>query len=488
MLPYTWSACVAPVWELCTASMNTDFASLSLSPDLLLVVKELGFDQLTPIQAQSIPLLLEGKDLIGQSKTGSGKTAAFALPMLNQLDMRSRALRGLVLCPTRELSAQVAREIRKLGRRHRGLQVLVLSGGEPLGPQAGALERGAHLAVGTPGRVLDHLRRGILDLSQIRTIVLDEADRMLEMGFEEDMQEILGAAPENRQTVLFSATFPRSIETMSRAYQVEPVRVTVEGEPEAAQNIEQRYLTIEPERKLLALRFILASHPHESALVFCNFKAGVAELEKALSRAGMSVASLHGDLEQYDRDQVLAKFRNGSTRVLVATDVAARGLDVKDLDLVINYDLPSQPEIYVHRIGRTGRAGSSGLSVSIATDREKAKLRAIEALTGIALQRIDMTDGDVQPEVALEAKTLAREAKMDTLQISGGRKEKVRPGDILGALTGEAGNLQAADVGKIEIHDHFSYVAVARTVSEQAFMSLSEGRIKGRKFRVRRVD
>jgi len=467
--------------------MNTDFGSLSLSPDLLAVVAELGFEKLTPIQAESIPLLLDGKDLIGQSKTGSGKTAAFALPMLNRLDMRTRALKGIVLCPTRELSAQVAREMRRLGRRHRGLQVLVLAGGEPLAPQAGALERGAHLAVGTPGRVLDHLRRGILDLSQIETIVLDEADRMLDMGFEEDMQEILGAAPARRQTVLFSATFPRSIESMSQAYQVNPVRVTVEGEPEAEANIEQRFITTEPEQKLLTLRWVLAHHPHESALIFCNFKASVAELEKTLSRAGMSAASLHGDLEQYDRDQVLAKFRNGSTRVLVATDVAARGLDVTDLDLVINYDLPSQPEIYVHRIGRTGRAGKSGLAVSIATDREKQKLRAIEELTGVSMERIRMTQGDEQPEVALEQKALAREAKMDTLQISGGRKEKVRPGDILGALTGEAGNLQAADVGKIEIHDHFSYVAVSRAVSEVAFTSLSEGRIKGRKFRVRRV-
>ncbi len=471
-----------------TDAGNSDFRSLPLSPDLLAVVAELGFEKLTPIQAESIPLLLDGKDLIGQSKTGSGKTAAFALPMLHKLNMQTRALKGLVVCPTRELSAQVAREMRKLGRRHRGLQVLVLAGGEPLRPQASALERGAHLAVGTPGRILDHLRRNILDLSQIETIVLDEADRMLDMGFQEDMEEILGKAPTPRQTVFFSATFPRSIESMSGAYQSDPVRVTIEDEADEQPDIRQLYVTAEAEQKVLALRWVLAHHPHESALIFCNFKASVAELEKTLSKAGMSVASLHGDLEQYDRDQVMAKFRNSSTRILVATDVAARGIDVKDLDLVVNFDLPSQPEIYVHRIGRTGRAGKAGLSVSIATEREKSKVRAIEEVTGVSIERISMSSGDAQPEVAVLSQVLARDAKMDTIQISGGRKEKVRPGDILGALTGDAGNLQATEIGKIEIHDHFSYVAVSRDVSEAAIKSLSEGKIKGRKFRVRRID
>jgi len=467
--------------------MTTDFSSLGLLPDLLTVVAELGFNKLTPIQAESIPLLLAGKDLIGQSKTGSGKTAAFALPMLHKLNMQSRELKGLVLCPTRELSAQVAREMRKLGRRHRGLQVLVLAGGEPLRPQASALERGAHLAVGTPGRILDHLRRGILDLRSVETIVLDEADRMLDMGFQEDMEEILRAAPAPRQTVFFSATFPRSIEAMSHAYQTEAVRITIEDESEAQPDIRQLVVRAEAEDKLRTLRWVLAHHPHESALIFCNFKASVAELEKTLSKAGMSVASLHGDLEQYDRDQVMAKFRNASTRILVATDVAARGIDVQNLDLVINYDLPSQPEIYVHRIGRTGRAGKAGLSVSLSTAREQSKVEAIQEITGIPMERISMSAAGEQPEVAPLAQVLSREAKMETIQISGGRKEKVRPGDILGALTGEAGGLQATDIGKIEIHDHFSYVAVAKSVSQAAVESLCEGRIKGRKFRARLV-
>jgi ATP-independent RNA helicase DbpA len=467
--------------------MITDFRALPLAPALLEVVAELGFETLTPVQAESIPVLLAGKDLIGQSKTGSGKTAAFALPMLHRLEMRSRALKGLVICPTRELSAQVAREMRKLGRRHPGLQVLVLAGGEPLRPQASALERGAHLAVGTPGRILDHLRRDILDLSQLDTIVLDEADRMLEMGFQQDIEEIMASAPKRRQTVLFSATFPRSIESMSHAYQTNPARITIAEDTGDKPDIAQRVMFVEPEQKMLALRFILGQHPHESALIFCNFKAGVTALEQTLSRVGMSVGSLHGDLEQYDRDQVMAKFRNASTRILVATDVAARGLDVKDLDLVVNYDLPSQPEVYVHRIGRTGRAGKSGVAVSLATERERSKLRSIEALTQAPIETISLRSDTEQLEVAAPSQELARDAKMDTLQISGGRKEKVRPGDILGALTGEAGKLEAAQVGKIEIHDHFSYVAVARTISEVALERLREGRIKGRKFRVRRV-
>lgn len=465
--------------------MTLEFQSLPLSADLLAVIAELGFTALTPIQAQTIPVLLEGKDLVGQSKTGSGKTAAFAIPMLQKLDMERRDLKGLVLCPTRELCAQVAREIRRLGRRHKGLQVLELAGGTALRPQAHALWRGAHLAVGTPGRVLDHLQKRTLDLRGLDTLVLDEADRMLDMGFEDEMSAILAATPATRQTVFFSATFPRTFEAMSHQFQRDPVRVTVESEAEDTRQIRQVLVTAEPTDKLAALQWVLAAHPHESALIFANMKVTVQELERTLTKAGVSVAALHGDLEQFDRDQVLARFRNASTRVLVATDVAARGLDVKDLDLVVNYDLPAQPEIHVHRIGRTGRAGKTGLSVSIATPREDAKVQNIEKLTGVVMERLSMDDAAPTPEV--QAVGLARDARMDTIQISGGRKEKVRPGDILGALTGEAGGLAASDVGKIEIHDHFSYVAVSRDVSRAAVRSLIDGTIKGRKFQARLV-
>ncbi len=462
------------------ASVSSDFASLALSPSLLAVVEELGYLELTPIQAKAIPVLLEGRDLIGQSKTGSGKTAAFALPILQTLDLQRRELQAMVLCPTRELCAQVARELRKLGRAHPGLQVLAVSGGEPVRPQARALVRGVHIAVGTPGRVLDHLRRGNLRLSEVRTAVLDEADRMLDMGFAKDMDEILAALPRSRQTVFFSATFPDSIASMGRAHQRDALRVTIEEHEEGRADIRQLALITETDQKLEALYEVLGTHPHQSALVFCNLKITVAQLTRSLRTKGLSVGCLHGDLDQFDRDQVMAMFRNKSVRLVVATDVAARGIDVVDLDLVVNYDLPQQPEIYIHRIGRTGRAGHQGLSVSLVTPRQTRQLAVIEQLTGTRIERMSR-ESSHYASPRDEHLTLA--ATMATIQVSGGRKDKVRPGDILGALTGEAGGLDASDVGRIEIHDRLSYVAITRTVSRHAVKSLNAGRIKGRRFR-----
>jgi ATP-independent RNA helicase DbpA len=306
---------------------------------------------------------------------------------------------------------------------------------------------------------------------------------MLDMGFEEDMQTLLAAAPTPRQTAFFSATFPRSIEAMSRKHQSSPVRVTIETPASDAHEVKQFVMRVEPEHKLGTLRWVLEHHPHESALVFANFKASVAEIESALAAEGLSTGALHGDLEQFDRDRVMAKFRNGSTRVLVATDVAARGIDIAGLDLVVNYELPSQPEIYVHRVGRTGRAGKPGIAISFATSKELAKLEAIEAAIGGSLTRTKRTR-DADGRLAAPTTAPQHDSKMDTLRISGGRKDKVRPGDILGALTGEAGGLAGTDVGKIEIHDTFSYVAVSRAVSAAAVASLTAGRIKGKKFRV----
>jgi ATP-independent RNA helicase DbpA len=464
--------------------MSPDFGSLALSPALVEVAAELGYESLTPIQAQSIPVLLAGKDLIGQSKTGSGKTAAFALPILQNLDLGRREVQALVLCPTRELCAQVAREVRKLGRKHKGLQVLVVSGGEPGRPQVQALARGVHVVVGTPGRVLDHLGRGRLRLGAVATAVLDEADRMLDMGFEADMEKILGALPKRRQTVFFSATFPRTIEAMGRIHQRNPVRVNIAEDQAVAPEIRQFARVTGADHKLDALYWVLENQRHESALIFCNQKVVVRKLTRALATSGVSTECLHGDLEQFDRDRVMAMFRNQSVRVLVATDVAARGLDVADLDLVINYDLPSTPEVYVHRIGRTGRAGRVGLAVSLATEREKPQLSTIERFTGSQLERLQgPAKGESGGRGSGPTAALARPAKMDTIQISGGRKDKVRPGDILGALTGEAGGLDSAEVGKIEIHDRLSYVAVASQSSRNAVDSLNDGRIKGRRFR-----
>jgi ATP-independent RNA helicase DbpA len=456
-----------------------DFAALPLSPPLLQAVQELGFAALTPIQAQSIPVLLKGKDLIGQSQTGSGKTAAFALPLLHKLLLGRRELQALVLCPTRELCAQVAGEVRKLARRLPGVHVLELAGGQPVRPQVAALDKGAHVAVGTPGRVLDLLERRALDTRALATVVLDEADRMLDMGFYEDMERILATTPKTRQTVLFSATFPPDIERLSKSFQREPTRVTIAEAPASTPDIRQRLYTCEPEQKPALLLRLLREYQPASAIVFCNFKASVADLARALRAGGVSCAGLQGDLEQSERDRVMATFRNQSTRVLVATDVAARGLDVEALDVVFNFELPQQPELYVHRIGRTGRAGREGLALSLASPREAPKVEELERYTGTPLER-----AEAGPEAATPPPL---EAPMATLFIDAGRKDKMRPGDILGALTGEAGGLSAQDVGKIELHDRFAYVAVSRRVAKTALERLREGRIKGRKHRVEPV-
>jgi ATP-independent RNA helicase DbpA len=461
---------------------SAPFSTLGLSPESLAVLAEIGFTEASPIQVGAIPPLLQGRDLIGQSKTGSGKTAAFGLPILERLDLQGRRqLQALVLCPTRELCTQVAREIRKLGRRHAGLQVLVLSGGVPLYPQLTALEKGIHVVVGTPGRVLDHLTRGKLDLSAVKTLVLDEADRMLDMGFEEDMDAILRETPRGRQTVLFSATFPAAIETISRDYQRMPVRVTIADDERAETKIRQVYYEVEMGDKPRALFASLSAAKPESAIVFCNLKATVADVARALKSAGIDSAAIHGDLEQSDRDRVMAKFRNRSIRVLVATDVAARGIDVENLDVVYNYDLPSTPEVYVHRIGRTGRAGKNGLTVAFVTAVQANRLQNIEDHTGVPIEREETPRLDSR-EAAPALPEIS--ARMETLYISAGRKDKMRPGDILGALTGEAGGLAASDIGKIEIHDRFSYVAVTKSIAPQAMKSLTEGRVKGRKVRV----
>jgi len=462
------------------------FSSLPLSSALVEVTRELGFEKLTPIQAQSIPLLLEGKDLIGQSKTGSGKTAAFTLPLLEKISLRGeRRVQGLVLCPTRELCTQVAREIRRLGRKHAGLQVLIVSGGQPMFPQITALQKGVHIVVGTPGRVLDHLNRKSLDLTGVSMVILDEADRMLDMGFQDDMERILKNAPKSRQTVLFSATFPKTIAAMSRAYQRSPERVTIEEEEQIVPTIRQVVYEVDPENKYNALLWLFQQHQPESAIVFCNLKANVIELSRSLKDAGLSSAGLHGDLEQAERDRVMAKFRNESINVLIATDVAARGIDVADLDMVINYDLPAQADVYVHRIGRTGRAGKKGVAVSFATSREKAKVRAIEDYTKTKL--IQKTAGTVKDPNEGGPRVLQHDTKMETLYLSAGRKDKMRPGDILGALTGEAGGLPGSAIGKIEIHDRFSYVAVSKNVAALALQRLRDGRVKGRRVRVEQV-
>ena len=444
-----------------------------LSADLTAVLLELGFTALTPVQEASIPALLEGRDLIGQSATGSGKTAAFALPILQNVVGEAGAIRALIVCPTRELAGQVAREMRRLGRKIPGLQVLDLAGGQAFRPQAEALARGAHVAVGTPGRLLDHLERGTLDLRGLRTLVLDEADRMLDMGFAEDVLRIIECTPATRQTVLFSATFPPTIEQLSRRVQRKPVNVRIEKTTED-HAITQEVYPVEAADKLNVLVRVLKSHPG-STLVFCNQKATIADVVVRLNQEHLAAAALHGDLEQRERDQVLAMFRNGSVQRLVATDVAGRGLDIDHLDLVVNYDLPFDADTFVHRIGRTGRAGRKGRAVSLGNDAERGRLREFAAEKRFEIELRE-------PGLLRAARGDGAAVAMQTLFISGGRKDKLRPGDILGALTGATGGLEAAAVGKIEIHDHISYVAVAARQAQIAATRLRAGKIKGKRF------
>ena len=445
-----------------------------LPPPLREVLAELGFTSPTPIQAAAIPVLLEGRDLVGHARTGSGKTLAFALPLLARIDVDRRGLAALILCPTRELSAQVARTVRTAGRRLPGLRVVEVVGGVRGGPQAKALAEGAHVAVATPGRLVDHLRRGAVALDGVAFVVLDEADRMLDMGFGDEVRLVLDALPSERQTALFSATYPDEIRAISERFQRSPAWVSVETEAAPAPEIQAVGLAVAGDGRLGALVGVLGQQRPDAALVFCNEKATVGGLCEALRERGAAVSALHGDLDQRDRDEVMAMLRNGSVRVLVATDVAARGLDVDGLDLVVNYDVPAQPEVYVHRVGRTGRAGREGVAVTLVGPGDAARVRRIEAFTGVALRRGDLPPG---PERPLDG------APMRTLRILGGRKDKVRPGDILGALLGEAG-LAAADVGRIEVGATVSYVAVTAALAGEAARRLSAGRIKGRRLRV----
>ena len=455
-----------------------EFSALHLKPSMLKNLASLGYVAMTPIQAHTLPLILAGKDVIARAKTGSGKTAAFGIGLLSQLEVASPVVQALVLCPTRELADQVGKELRRLARFTENIKILTLCGGVPFGPQLSSLEHGVHIVVGTPGRLLDHLRRGSLQLSSLKTLVLDEADRMLDMGFQEEIDALIAAAPRKRQTLLFSATYPDEIVAMSQHIQHEPHEVSVdEVHQEGA--IEQLLFEVDREGRTAAVARLLGHYRPESALVFCNTRAECQELADALEGMGFAALAIHGELEQRERDQVLVRFANRSASVLVATDVAARGLDIKDLPAVINFELPRDPEIHIHRIGRTGRAGERGLALSLVTPQEGRRVQAIENSLEISIPRGDLS--------AL-GMTVGRPSAppMVTLCIDGGRKNKLRPGDILGALTGEGG-MAGSEVGRIDIFDFHAYVAIMRSSAEQALACLGRNRIKGRFFKVRPI-
>jgi ATP-independent RNA helicase DbpA len=453
----------------------TAFSALHLKTPMLKNLASLGYAEMTPIQAHTLPLILAGKDVIAKAKTGSGKTAAFGIGLLTHLEVTSSRVQALVLCPTRELADQVGKELRRLARFTENIKILTLCGGVPFGPQLGSLEHGAHIVVGTPGRLLDHLRRGSLDLTSLQTLVLDEADRMLDMGFQEEIHTLIAATPSKKQTLLFSATYPAEITALSATLQHEPVEISVD-ETHDENAIEQVIYEVNPEERTAAVVRILGHYRPESTLVFCNTKVECQEVAAALAKAGFAALAIHGDLEQRERDQVLIRFANKSTSVLVATDVAARGLDIKELTAVINYELPRNPEIHTHRIGRTGRAGEQGLALSLVTTHENRRVQAIESSFGSSIPRGELTSLTVAAGRPLAP-------PMVTLCIDGGRKNKLRPGDILGALTGDGG-IAGSEVGKIDVLDGHSYVAIVRSSIDQALACLGRNKVKGRFYKV----
>ncbi|WP_226505528.1 ATP-dependent RNA helicase DbpA [Pseudomonas sp. MWU16_30317] len=455
---------------------NTAFNTLPLSAGMLANLESLGYAQMTPIQAQSLPVIVKGLDLIAQAKTGSGKTAAFGIGLLNPINPRYFGCQALVICPTRELADQVAKEIRRLARSEDNIKVLTLCGGVSFGPQIASLEHGAHIIVGTPGRIQQHLRKGSLVLDGLNTLVLDEADRMLDMGFYDSIADIIEQTPARRQTLLFSATYPVGIKQLSSKFMRDPQQVKAES-LHADSQIEQRFYEISPDERMSAVTKVLGHFRPQSCVAFCFTKQQCQETVDHLVAKGFSAVALHGDLEQRDRDQVLAMFANRSTSVLVATDVAARGLDIDALDMVLNVELARDSEIHIHRVGRTGRAGESGVAISLVAPGEAHRAQAIEQL-----QKSPLNWAPLSELVSKGGAPLL--PPMSTLLIGAGRKDKVRPGDILGALTGDAG-IAGTQVGKIAIFDFQAYVAVERDVAKEAVQRLNSGKIKGRSLKVR---
>jgi len=454
------------------------FSSLSLPPAVLENLQRLGYERMTPIQAAALPLALAGKDLIAQAKTGSGKTAAFALPLLANLNPRRFAVQALVLCPTRELAEQVTQELRRLARAEDNIKILTLCGGATMRPQIASLAHGAHIVVGTPGRILDHLSRETLPLDAINTLVLDEADRMLDMGFAEDIATVVQHCPKQRQTLLFSATYPDGVVKLATRFMRDPQQVKL-TERHATTKIRQRFYEVEESERLHAVGLLLDHYRPVSTLAFCNTKQQCRDLVAVLQGQGVVALELHGDLDQRERDQVLVQFANRSCSVLVATDVAARGLDIAHLEAVINVDITPEIEVHTHRVGRTGRADEAGWAFSLASMDEMGRVGRIDEMQGSASEWHPLAE-------LTPAGTGPLRPPMATLQILGGRKEKIRAGDVLGALTKDMG-FEAAQIGKINVNEFSTYVAVDQSIADEAARRLNAGKVKGKAVKVRRL-
>ena len=513
------------------------FEEMCLDTRIMRAIAEMGFEQPSPIQAQSIPIAVEGKDMIGQARTGTGKTASFGIPMLQRINPKDKNLQAIVLCPTRELAIQSANEIRKLAKFLHGIKVLPIYGGQEISKQIRSLKGGVQIVIGTPGRVMDHLRRHTLKPQTVDIVVLDEADEMLNMGFREDIETILGQLPEERQTMLFSATMPKPILEIAKRYLHEPEIVKVIQKELTVTKIEQYYYEVNPRKKNEVLSRLLDMYDPSLSLVFCNTKRKVDELVADLKGRGYFAEGLHGDMKQSQRDRVMNGFRNGRTDILVATDVAARGIDVDDVEAVFNYDVPQDDEYYVHRIGRTGRAGREGRAFTLVVGKEIYKLKDIQrycktkirrqpipSVNDVAAIKVEKlleqageliaTDGlgrmmDLLEEyldgsdysatemaaalLAMQlgetsAQTLPKEEFGDTGAEPGmvrmfmniGKKDRVRIGDILGAVAGESG-MEGALVGTIDMYDNFSFVEVPQEYAAAVLEAMNHSKIKGRR-------
>jgi ATP-dependent RNA helicase DeaD len=517
------------------------FAGLGLSEAVLKALSEVGYEAPTPIQEKTIPTMLAGRDLIGQAQTGTGKTAAFAIPILETIDPSLSEVQALVLAPTRELAIQVAEAIHTYSKYVGRVGVLPVYGGQPIQLQLKRLERGVHVVVGTPGRIMDHLRRGTLRLDAVRVVVLDEADEMLRMGFLEDVEWILAQAPAGRQTALFSATLPREVRRIAERHLKDPVSIEIEHRTLTVPATEQRYLNVSPQQKLDALARLLETEPTEAVLIFTRTKTGAAELAERLEGRGYAAEAMHGDMNQAQRESVIRRLRTGQLEIVVATDVAARGLDVERISHVVNYDVPNDIEAYVHRIGRTGRAGRSGVAVLFISPRERRMMQEIERFTGqriapmkmptqadVAARRTGLfkdsirrtvEEGDLDlyltlveelveegmdlAEIAAGAARLARGDKplevevepepdqvpraedgMVRLFIAAGSRAGVRPGDIVGAIANEA-DVPGKAIGSIDIYDRFTFVEVPARYRDQVLERMARATIRGRPVEVR---
>ncbi|RDL43216.1 ATP-dependent RNA helicase DbpA [Marinomonas piezotolerans] len=458
--------------------MNTttpDFAGIELPDKLSQLLMDMGITAFSPIQKQALPIALTGHDITAQAQTGSGKTLAFAISLVMQLNARYFGCQSLVLCPTRELADQVAKEIRKVARYRENIKVLTLCGGMPFGPQIASLEHGAHIVVGTPGRIMEHIRKGNLDLSGLNSLVLDEADRMLDMGFIDSIRDIVATTPERRQTMLFSATYSDNIANISKEFQRTPTFIEVKVEAESRPNIDQYFVRASNNEKPRALLDTLGHFEPRQVIVFCNTKVECDDVAEWLNDNNVSALAIHGDFEQKQRDQVLVRFANKSCSVLVATDVAARGIDVKEIDLIINYDTTRDIDVHTHRIGRTGRAGATGMAVSFITPKDDYKLTEI-------VKRFDITPEF--PDMNQCPSSYALQPDVATIAFDAGKKNKLRAGDILGALTAGLG-LEKRAVGKIDIFDFQAYVAIDKHQAKQVVKQLANKKIKGRSIKTR---